>query len=409
MERRKPMSEHANGQEKTKALIEFGRPTGEALVPKNFEGLWRLANIMHASKMMPPGLDTVEKVFIAVQMGLEVGLTPMQAVQNIAVINGRPLVWGDAGLALVMASGLLEDIEETVENVNGVITATCKVKRKGVNSYIERSFSMEDAHRAGLDKKPGPWQQYPKRMLQMRARWWALRDGFADVLRGLRGREEIDEIELEPMANGSYAVAAKTEEKTEALKQRLQQARQRIDEPETTEEGAPTEEQNETPPEPYRDEADEIISKFWYRRGKGWHAYLLSVSKEEFESWPARAQEAFKEKCKRMKTGFPPPLWGRDEEESEEEPKTEEQAPQEPEPQIPQATINFVTEEEKPSNPQFELRRLELLQPELVKEAKKELGIVWVMSDEAAVRVIRKVEELWKQKKEAEKGKEGNR
>ena len=45
-----------------------------------------------------------------------------------------------------------------------------------------------------IDKK-GPWQQYPYRMLQMRARSWGLRDGFADALKGMQVREEIEDIE----------------------------------------------------------------------------------------------------------------------------------------------------------------------------------------------------------------------
>ena len=41
---------------------------------------------------------------LAVQLGSEVGLRPMQALQNIAVINGRPAVWGDALPGLCKAS-----------------------------------------------------------------------------------------------------------------------------------------------------------------------------------------------------------------------------------------------------------------------------------------------------------------
>src|SRR5688572_17594277 len=39
-------------------------------------------------------------VLIAIQMGAEVGLSPLQALQNIAIIKGRPCIWGDGALAL---------------------------------------------------------------------------------------------------------------------------------------------------------------------------------------------------------------------------------------------------------------------------------------------------------------------
>jgi hypothetical protein len=49
------------------------------------------------------------------------------------------------------------------------------------------------AQRAGLTRNEGPWQTYPERMLRMRARSWTMRDAFADVLRGLQLREEVED------------------------------------------------------------------------------------------------------------------------------------------------------------------------------------------------------------------------
>ncbi len=195
---------------KPKAEIEFGTISPGALMPRNFEGLYRISEIMSASGLMPKGIDTPAAVFVAVQMGLEVGLSPMQAVQNIAVINGRPSMWGDAVLALIRSSGVLEDFDEYLENDNGSTVAVCTAKRKGQSKPITRRFSMADAKQAGLTGKTGPWSQYPKRMLQMRARSWALRDGFGDVLKGLRVAEEVMDydIDMGVTSNGTYAAPA---------------------------------------------------------------------------------------------------------------------------------------------------------------------------------------------------------
>jgi hypothetical protein len=113
----------------------------------------------------------------------------MQSIQNIAVINGRPSVWGDALLALCQSHPAFEDIQETDDGD----TATCVIKRRG-RSPVSRSFSMDDAKRAGLLGKQGPWSSYPARMRQMRARGFALRDAFADALRGLSSGEEQEDI-----------------------------------------------------------------------------------------------------------------------------------------------------------------------------------------------------------------------
>lgn len=131
-------------------------------------------------------------VIIAIQMGAEVGLKPLQAIQNIAVINGRPCIWGDAMIALVQNHPLCEYIHEELKND----VAYCIVKRRGDAEEHMAKFSREDAKKAGLLTKGGVWQQYPDRMLQMRARGFALRDKFADILKGIAIREEVEDYQV---------------------------------------------------------------------------------------------------------------------------------------------------------------------------------------------------------------------
>ncbi|BCZ76017.1 hypothetical protein [Komagataeibacter phage phiKX1] len=160
----------------------------------SFDQLVKFADIASRSGMVPAAYNgKPQAVLIAVQMGSELGLAPMQSLQNIAVINGRPSVWGDALLGLVKASPVCDDVVETMEGEGDALTAICVAKRKG-KSPVEARFSVEDAKNAGLWSKQGPWKQYPKRMLQMRARGFALRDAFPDVLRGLISAEEAADI-----------------------------------------------------------------------------------------------------------------------------------------------------------------------------------------------------------------------
>lgn len=164
------------------------------LNPSNFGELIRFADIASKSGMVPKDYSNrPQAIVIACQMGAELGLAPMQSLQNIAVINGRPSVWGDTLLALVKASPVCDDVIETIEGDGDSMVATCTAKRRGKEPVVAR-FSMADARSAGLAGKVGPWKQYPKRMLQMRARGFALRDAFPDVLRGLITAEEALDI-----------------------------------------------------------------------------------------------------------------------------------------------------------------------------------------------------------------------
>ena len=187
------MDNEKSGQEIAEQKTE---PLSIAAVPAETVRLqndWKLAGIMSASNLVPRDFKgKVNDVFVAIIMGREVNLNPIQAVQNIAVINGRTCMWGDAVLGLVRGSGKLEYITEELTGEGETLTATCKVKRIDEPELV-RYFSWEDATRANLTRKAGTWQNYPKRMMQMRARGFALRDGFADILKGIAVHEEVED------------------------------------------------------------------------------------------------------------------------------------------------------------------------------------------------------------------------
>lgn len=171
----------------------------KAIVPNDLDSAYRLAKAVCMSGLAPKGLEKPEAAMVAILHGMEVGLTPMMALQKIAVINGRPTIWGDGALGLVRGSGVCEYVTEKMEGMGDKRVAICTAKRKGEPDPITRRFSVDDAKRAGLWDKGGPWKQYPERMLAMRARAFALRDGFADVLGGLYLAEELQGTETPAM------------------------------------------------------------------------------------------------------------------------------------------------------------------------------------------------------------------
>lgn len=159
------------------------------LSPRTFEQALQLAEYMAKSEMVPkqyrqrPG-----DCFIAMQWGMEIGLKPLQALQSIAAINGKPNIYGDAGKALLLSHGCIIE-EDDAEVVKANSRARCCIKRPG-RPPVQRTFSLEDAKTAGLWGKEGPWRAYPWRQMAWRAFWFAARDAAADLLRGMGGMEE---------------------------------------------------------------------------------------------------------------------------------------------------------------------------------------------------------------------------
>ena len=162
----------------------------QILEPTNLKEAQEFATTLSKSGLVPKDFQgKPANILVAVQWGYEIGLAPMQALQNIAVINGRPSLWGDSLLALVKQHKNFAGCREWME---GTI-AFCEIKRTLNNGEVEATlaqFSEADAQKAGLLNKQGPWRQYPKRMMQLRARGFAIRDAFPDAIKGLITAEE---------------------------------------------------------------------------------------------------------------------------------------------------------------------------------------------------------------------------
>ena len=176
----------------TNALTQLG--------PQSFAETLQLAEIASKSGLVPPAYrGKVQDIIIAIQKGAEVGLSHLQSLDSISMINGKAVMWGDAQLAVCMADATFVDVKEWWDNKDTEqAIAHCKARRLnrlGEVSEYTYSFSVDDAKKAFLwnNKSKHPWIQYPMRMLQMRARAFCLRAAFADVLKGFGAGEEVQD------------------------------------------------------------------------------------------------------------------------------------------------------------------------------------------------------------------------
>lgn len=171
------------------------------LMPSSLQEKVEMAKYLAQSDLMPGGLKTPAQVFVALQMGHELGLSPMVAVNNIAVINGRPS----------LSSAIMEAIARNHRDFAGIkITPsgegeerTCKVEiKRKTGENIETFtgyYTLAMATEAGLyPGKKDNWDKYPERMLKARASGYAARDAFPDALAGMISYDEAEEIQQEP-------------------------------------------------------------------------------------------------------------------------------------------------------------------------------------------------------------------
>ena len=151
------------------------------------EGQLAKANILIRSGMLPKAYDKPEAVLVACSIGAELGFSPMQALQVINVIEGKPTVGLNGMLALCTKHGGELVVDEHTDTVCRIT-----VTRVGRVSSHTEAYTMGDAAKAGLAGKAN-WAKMPKQMLFARAASAAIRRVFADVLSGLYSTEEMQD------------------------------------------------------------------------------------------------------------------------------------------------------------------------------------------------------------------------
>jgi hypothetical protein len=172
VDRQTPLARQSFEPTTIQEAMEFAKMIADSeLLPKDFRG--KTANIL-----------------VALQIGKELNIPPLQALQGIYVVNGRGVVFGDLMWAIITSHKDFEDSKEDVTDTGATVT----LKRRG-RSPVTVTFTKVDAEKASLWGKAGPWTQYPKRQMLWRARTFAARDLFPDALKGLTSAEEASDYQ----------------------------------------------------------------------------------------------------------------------------------------------------------------------------------------------------------------------
>ena len=215
-----------NKQTPSKALatMKAGATALLPIYPETFDDVVRFARMAIFAGMVKPlekWVDNTKQVederstearaTMIVMQGMELGLPPMQAVQLIAMINGRMTVHSEGVPGILLSKGFKIEKEFVGKEYDDDFKAVCRLTRPDGQVFIGE-FSVKDAKEAGLwstdakIKKKGrnntfydadndsPWFKYRKRMLWARALGFANKDGGADATKGLMVREEVEDM-----------------------------------------------------------------------------------------------------------------------------------------------------------------------------------------------------------------------
>lgn len=161
-----------------------------AFEPHDLTSAMQLADVLSRSKLMPASLRNPADILIVVMTGRELGLTTMQSVRGMHVIDGKVGMSAELILALVKKRAECEYLR-VVESTDSV--CTLETKRKGDPEPTRMSYTIEQARRAGVTGKDN-WRKHTEAMLRARCASAICRVVYPDLLLGVYSDDEMDEI-----------------------------------------------------------------------------------------------------------------------------------------------------------------------------------------------------------------------
>lgn len=162
-------------------------------------------------------------VAACVLAGREIGIGPMEALQKIHMVDGRPSLSSELMRSLVLRAG--HQIEFTILTDQ---VCTIRGRRNGSSEWTELSWTIKDAQRIGVAGKQ-TWKSYPRQMLAARATSELCRLMFPDALGGISYTPE--EIEDEKPATVRVAREAPADKPARVQRKAPEPVEPPLDEP----------------------------------------------------------------------------------------------------------------------------------------------------------------------------------
>lgn len=149
-----------------------------------------MAQTFIEAKAFPSDIVNVPQAMVRLQAGREIGLMPIESMKYISLINGRPSLWGEKAIEMVISAGHRVEWNECSDKM-----ASCTITRGDTGKSMSQTFTIEMANARGLTKKGGPWLTAPENMLKFKAFHAIAKFLVPDALRGA-GITEIEETEM---------------------------------------------------------------------------------------------------------------------------------------------------------------------------------------------------------------------
>lgn len=162
---------------------------------------WRICEGLARSTLLPKEfVGKPENVMISVMVSNRLKIDPFTVMQNISVINGRPMFSTQFLIALTNNSGIFsEPIDWEVSGEGNQLTVVAYAKLRSTGKVVSEIASMQQAQDEGWTRNP-KYKTMPVRMLKYRSASALIGLYAPQIKMGFSTEEEVETIDAEPAA-----------------------------------------------------------------------------------------------------------------------------------------------------------------------------------------------------------------
>lgn len=171
---------------------------GNAFSPQTFDHAQRVAIMLSKSSLIPKEYQgNVQNVMIAMELANRIGASPLQVMQNLYIIHGKPSWSSTFIISAVNSNGKFEGLEYETSGEGESMACYCWAYRKGTKEkVVGPPVTMKMAKAEGwVDKNGSKWKTMPELMIRYRAATFFGRLYAPEVLMGMQTADEVLDID----------------------------------------------------------------------------------------------------------------------------------------------------------------------------------------------------------------------
>jgi len=185
----------------TDSALTTARPSSIYAGMEAFDNAQRIAKSLASSTLVPQqfqGQQGYANCLVALEIAGRMNLSPLQVMQNLHIIHGRPSWSSQFIIALINGCGRFEPLQYRVTGKGDDLACQCVAKEISTSADLEGpTVTMAMAKAEGWATKSGSkWRTMPDLMIRYRAAAMWGRLYIPDLLVGIsHSQEEVMDIE----------------------------------------------------------------------------------------------------------------------------------------------------------------------------------------------------------------------